>query len=333
MPSIPRVAFISCGGSISALGRNSLDLIDYADGCDFLTTRQLLERYPEIATIVDVVHVEYAKVSSAAIKVADWIALRKLIDDLAVADPEIRGFVIAHGTATLEETAYFLNLTLKAPVPVVLVGAQRPPSALGSDAGMNLFNAFRTVISRSAIGLGVLVVMNDEIHHSRDVAKTSTLRLQTFRSVDFGMLGQVDGDGVRFYRACASPFDPQAAFVVDDPSTLPRVDISYSHVDADGTAINAFVSAGAAGIVAAGFAPGLMTPGEMDAAKTAINRGVVVVQCSRAGSGRVAKRRRLEELGLVTADNLNPQKARILLMLALTRSKNIAEIQYCFDRY
>ena len=333
MEAKPRVAFISCGGSISAVGLSSTDLIEYADGCSFLTAPELLARYPEIASLVDVSIVEYPRVSGAAISVAHWLNLLEIIHGTLQTDPGIQGVVIAHGTATLEETAYFLNLTLKVRTPVILVGAQRPPTALGSDAGMNLFNAFRTAISGEAIGQGVLVVMNDEIHHSRDVWKTSTFRVQTFRSPDFGMLGQVDGDTIRFYRACKPQFDPAATFAIDNASPVPRVDICYSYAGADGAAIDAFVAAGAAGIVSAGFAPGLMTPDELQAVKQALIKGVVIVQCNRAGLGRVASRRRLRDLGIVTADNLNPQKARILLMLALSRSKDAAWIQNCFERF
>lgn len=333
MAAKPRVAFISCGGSISAVGLSSIDLIDYADGCSFLTAQELLSRYPEIAKIVDVAFVEHPKVSGAAITVADWVSLLKSIHCAVAADSEIKGVVIAQGTATLEETAYFLNLTLKVRTPVVLVGAQRPPTALGSDAGMNLFNAFRTAISDAAIGQGALVVMNDEIHHSRDVSKTSTVRLQSFRSPDFGMLGQADIDAVRFYRTCRPQFDPIATFTVDSCSFLPRVDVCYSYAGADGAAIDAFVAAGARGIVSAGFAPGLMTPGELNAVKRAMTKGVVIVQCNRAGLGRVPSRRHLRDLGIVTADNLNPQKARILLMLALSGSDDVSWVQNCFERY
>ena len=232
---------------------------------------------------------------------------------------EIAGFVITHGTATLEETAYFLHLTLKTDKTVVLVGAQRPASALGSDAGMNLLGAVRTALAPSARGLGVLTVLNDEIQSAREVTKTSTYRLQTFRSPDFGALGHIDGDGVHIYRRPSRRHAPDTEFEVAGLAGLPRVDIAYSYAGSDGAVVDALVAAGARGIVSAGLAPGIPTPLERAALERARDAGVAIVQSSRAGSGRVALRRYLEEAGMIAADNLNPQKARILLMLALTR--------------
>jgi L-asparaginase len=239
--------------------------------------------------------------------------------------------VITHGTATLEETAFFLNLTLTVGQPVVLVGAQRPASALGTDAGMNLVNALRVAGSQAAHGKGVLVLLNDEVNAARDVVKTSTYRLQTFRSLDFGALGHVDGDGVRFYRAPLGRHMPNGAFAHDKLSEpLPRVDIVYSYAGADGALVDAAVAAGARGLVSAGFAPGSPTPAQRAAFERAAKAGIVVVQCSRA-SGRVAPRRRLRETGIVAGEDLSPQKARILLMLALTTTSDIAAIQRLFQ--
>jgi L-asparaginase len=241
--------------------------------------------------------------------------------------------VIGHGTATLEETAYFLNLTLKTAIPVVLVGAQRPSSALSSDAGMNLVNAVRVAASPDSHGMGVLVLLNDEIHAAREVTKTSTLRLQTFRTPDFGVLGHADGDEVVFYRHPVRRRAPDTEFDISDIEMLPRVDISYSYAGGDGTAVRAFVAAGARGIVSAGFAPGFTPPGEAEALKDAVDRGIVVVQSTRAGSGRTFRSTRLKANGLLIADNLNPQKARILLTLALTRSQDPDEIMRIFRTY
>jgi L-asparaginase len=241
--------------------------------------------------------------------------------------------VIPHGTATLEETGFFLNLTLAVAQPVVLVGAQRPASALGTDAGMNLVNALRVAGSHEARGKGVLAVLNDEIHAARDVVKTSTYRVQTFRSLDFGALGHVDGDGVHFYRSPSRKHMPDTQFAASDVGALPRVDIIYSYAGADGALVDAAVTAGARGIVSAGFAPGSPTPQQRIAFERAAKSGVVVVQCSRAASGRVAPRRRLRESGIVAGEDLSPQKARILLMLALSTSSNIATIQEAFSTF
>ena len=240
--------------------------------------------------------------------------------------------MITHGTATLEETAFFLNLTLAVDRPVVLVGAQRPASALGTDAGMNLVNALRVAGSTAARGQGVLVLLNDEISAARDVVKTSTYRLQTFRSLDFGALGHVDGDGVHFYRAPLGAHMPGGPFAgLDLKQPLPRVDIVYSYAGADGALVDAAVAAGARGLVSAGFAPGSPTPDQRAAFERAAKTGVVVVQCSRAASGRVAPRRRLRETGIIAGEDLSPQKARILLMLALTTTTEVAAIQQLFQ--
>ncbi|MGE0851215.1 MAG: asparaginase [Hyphomicrobiaceae bacterium] len=333
MTDRPLVAVIGTGGTISSLGRDSMDVLDYPEFGMKLAVDKVIERYPEIARIADTLPVPFRAVGSTAIGPAEWLELAAVIHRLAVEEPRISGFVISHGTATLEETAYFLHLTLKTDKTVVLVGAQRPASALGSDAGMNLVGAIRTAVAPSARGLGVLVVLNDEIQSAREVTKTSTYRLQTFRSPDFGALGHVDGDGVNIYRRPVRRHAPDTEFEVSSGTKLPRVDIAYAYAGNDGTVVEALVAAGARGIVSAGLAPGIPTPLERAALEKARDAGVVVVQSSRAGSGRIALRRYLDQAGMVAADNLNPQKARILLMLALTRTRNIDGIRRLFASY
>ena len=204
-------------------------------------------------------------------------------------DPAIAGIVIGHGTASLEETAYFLSLTLKVAVPVVVVGSQRPASALSTDAGLNLVNAVRVAASEEARGLGALVLLNDEIQAARDVTKTSTGRMQTFRSADFGALGHADGDRLAWYARPLRRLAPDTEFDIRALAALPRVDIAYSYAGADGTAVRAFTAAGAKGIVLAGFAPGFVTPGDAAALRKRGPR--VSSSCNRrapaaAGSSR-----------------------------------------------
>lgn len=333
MPNLPRIAVIGTGGTISSLGAGSLDVLDYPDFGQKLTSEALLERFPETRLVAEPVPVTFRQVGSTAIGPAEWLELRALIHRIARDDPGIAGFVIPHGTATLEETGFFLNLTLGTSQPVVMVGAQRPASALGSDAGMNLVNALRVAGSEAARGKGVLAVLNDEIHAARDVVKTSTYRVQTFKSLDFGALGHVDGDGVHFYRAPLGAHMPDTVFAARDIGTLPRVDIIYSYAGADGTLIAAAIAAGAKGVVSAGFAPGLVGPAQQAALIAAAKAGTVVVQTSRAASGRVAPRRRLRETGIVAGEDFSPQKARILLMLMLTTTADPAEIQRAFQMY
>src|SRR5271163_4576735 len=335
MPTaLPRIAVIGTGGTISSLGASSLDVLDYPDFGQKLTCEALLDRFPETRLVADPTPVTFRQVGSTDIGPKDWVEIRSLIHRIARDQPAIAGFVIPHGTATLEETAFFLNLTLATVQPVVLVGAQRPASALGTDAGMNLVNALRVAGSSDARGKGVLVVLNDEIHAARDVVKTSTYRVQTFRSFDFGALGHVDGDGVHFYRSPLRAHMPDTAFAgLDLAVPLPRVDIVYSYAGADGALVDAAAAAGARGIVSAGFAPGSPTPDQRLAFERATKAGIVVVQCSRAFSGRVAPRRRLRESGIVAGEDFSPQKARILLMLALSTTSDIAAIQQAFQTY
>jgi L-asparaginase len=299
MPDRPVIAAIGCGGTISSLGRDSTDVLDYPDFGTKLPIDEVLGRYPELAKVADMLPVPFRSVGSTAIGPPEWLELAATIDRLAAERPELAGFVIPHGTATLEETAYFLNLALKSDKTVVVVGAQRPASALGSDAGMNLLGAVRTVSAPAARGLGVLVVLNDEIHSAREATKTSTYRLQTFRSPDFGLLGHIDGDGVQIYRQPRRRHAPDTEFDIAGLASLPRVDIAYSYGGADGTVVDALVAAGARGIVSAGLAPGIPAPLERIALERARGAGVIVVQSSRAGSGRVALRRYLDEAGMV----------------------------------
>lgn len=330
--NLPRIAVIGTGGTISSLGANSLDVLDYPDFGQKLTSEGLIERFPETRLVAGPVPVTFRQVGSTAIGPADWVELRDTIHRIAREDAGIAGFVIPHGTATLEETAFFLNLTLGVSQPVVLVGAQRPASALGTDAGMNLVNALRVAGCAEARGLGVLVVMNDEIHPARDVVKTSTYRVQTFRSLDYGALGHVDGDGPHFYRAPLKAHMPDTLFAGRVISALPRVDVIYSYAGADGDLVEAAVKAGAQGLVSAGFAPGTPSPAQQAAFLQAAHSGIVVVQCSRA-TGRIAPRRRLRETGIVAGEDLTPQKARILLALMLTTTRDTAEIQKAFQSY
>ena len=331
---MPRVAVIGTGGTISSVGRDSLDVWQYMDHGKRLEADELVAGVPELEAVADVVPIRHRSIGSPAIGPKDWLELNALVEDVAARTPRVDGIVITHGTATLEETAYFLNLTSKVPVPIVVVGSQRPYSGLSSDAQMNLVGAVRVAGSADARGLGVLVLLNDEIQAAREVTKASTLRLETFRSHDLGMLGYADPDGrIAIYRRPARRHAPDTEFDVRGRTELPRVDVAASYAGADGTAIRAFVAAGARAIVSAALPPGVTTPGEAEALDEARRRGVLVVISSRAGSGRVLPRTSLRRRGFVVADNLNPQKARVLAMLALTRTDDPVEAQRIFDEY
>ena len=231
-----RVALIGTGGTISSIGRDSLDVWEYMDTARKAEPDELLQRFPEVPAAAEIVPVRFRAVGSTAIGPADWLALVTTVHEALAVQAPLDGVVITHGTATLEETAYFLNLTLKTDAPVVVVGAQRPATGLSSDAAMNLLNAVRVAGSPAARGLGVLVLLNDEIQAAREVTKTSTSRLETFRSHDLGMLGYADPDGrVAIYRRPSRRHAPNTEFDVRGRAELPRVDIAASYAGADGS--------------------------------------------------------------------------------------------------
>lgn len=329
----PKIAFIGTGGTIASIGATNLELQDYGANGVMLQASEILAKFPEAQHFADVFAVDFKAIASPAISFPEWKSLVVLCDDLVAKHPDLAGIVIGHGTATLEETAYFLSLTLKIAIPVILVGSQRPASALSTDAGLNLANAVRVAASPEARGLGVLTLLNDEIHAARDVAKTSTMRLQTFRTPDFGALGHADGDAIAFYRKPIRRTYPNTEFDIRMLEALPRVDIAYSYAGADGTAVRAFAAAGAKGIIAAGFAPGFTAPGDFTALEAAVKQGIIVMQGTRVGSGRTYKGKRLREAGFLITDNLTPQKARILLALVLTKTSDPAEIEKAFLEY
>jgi L-asparaginase len=273
---------------------------------------------PELAQVAEIIPIGFREVSSSALTIADWMELRHRVQDLCRAQPDIAGIVILHGTGTLEETAFFLHLTVDVEQPIVLVGAQRPLNAISSDAPMNLLNATRVAAHGGARGRGVLVVLNDEVHSARDVVKSSTYRVQAFRSPDYGMLGQVDGDGVHFFRTLDRRHTRTSPFAhLKQTATLPRVDIVYSYVGADDLFIEAAIRAGARGLVSAGFAPGLTPPAAKLAFERLAGEGLPVVLCSRAASGRVVHRRYVLNKYMLAGEDFSPQKARILLMLCI----------------
>jgi L-asparaginase len=328
-----RVALIVTGGTIDSVGVDRLDLAWYIEADKRLGPGEMLAGIPELPQIARVEEIPFRRLPSHGLVVKDWLDLVRLIHEIFDGD-RADGLVITHGTNTLEETAYFLNLVLKTDRPVVLVGAMRPASGLSADGPLNLLNAVRVAAAPVSRGRGVLVVLNDTIHGGRDVKKTATYRVQTFEGGDLGPLGYSDADGrVLFYHLTARRHTTETEFEVRSLDALPRVDVVVSYVGADGTMIDAAVAAGASGIVSAGTGAGRPTPLEDKALTRAHERGVVICQSTRVGSGRVVRAPALARRGFVAADNLVPWKARVLLSLALVRTKDPAEIQRMFDEY
>lgn len=326
-----KVAVIGTGGTISSVGRGPFDLQNYLTLGKMLDAADMIKTFPQATEFADLVPVPFPPVPSTNMNFPSWVQLGEMIDSLVAEHAGLSGIVILHGTASMEETAYALDLTLKVDIPVVFTGAQRPSTALSTDGALNLANAVRVAASPEVRGLGVLVVLNDEIHAAREVTKTSTWRVQTFRAPDFGVLGYADADTIAIYRQPARRHAPNGPFSIDDLRSPARVDISYCYAGVDGTAVRAFMAAGARGIVSAGFAPGMVSPEEMEALKEAVTAGIVVVQSSRGGSGRVPTTDRIAEAGMIGADNLNPQKARILLALALNHTSDVAALRELFE--
>ncbi|MGF1649360.1 MAG: asparaginase [Hyphomicrobiaceae bacterium] len=328
-----KVAVIGTGGTISSIGRDELDVQNYLSLGRMHDAAGMIATFPTASRFADLIPVAFPPIPSTDMDFPGWAEMLRLIEATEAAHPDVAGFVILHGTATLEETAYALNLTAKTERTIVVTGAQRPSTGLSTDAAANFVDAVRVASDARARGLGVLVVTNNEIHAAREVTKSSTWRLQTFKSPDFGALGHADADDLAIYRKPLRVGAPNGPFGRKDVEAPARVDVSYCYAGCDGAAVRAFVAAGAKGIVSAGFAPGFVSPGEHQALKAAVDSGVVVVQSSRAGSGRVAQIERISGGGFIAADTLNPQKARILLSLALAQGLGPAEIAEVIARY
>jgi L-asparaginase len=334
MTSLPRVGLILTGGTIDSVGTDRLDLAWYIEANKRLGEGELLSRLPELKGIAKVKEIPFRRLPSQALVDGDWLDLLREIQSIFDKD-EADGIVITHGTNTLEETAYFLNLTLKTDKPVVIVGSMRPSSAMSADGYLNVLNAVRVAADPQSRGRGCLVVMNDTIFNGRDVTKNSTYRVEAFQSRDLGPLGFADADGkVVYYHQPVRKHTIHTEFDVREMTSLPRVDIVLSYVNADGVMIEAAARAGAKGVVSAATGAGHPTPAQ-DAAfdKAHQESGMLMCLCSRVASGRVVRSPGLRRKGFVASDNLPPWKARILLSLALSKTTDADDIQRMFDVY
>lgn len=334
-PAKPIVYVLSTGGTIAGSGSSSTDLSNYKPGA--ILGEQLVKAVPQIAQIADVRVEQIVNIPSHDITIANWLTLAQRIQRIIAETPAVAGFVVTHGTNTLEETAYFLNLTVRSDKPVVLVGSMRPATAISADGPLNLLNAVKTATSVDAKGKGGLIVMNDEILGARDTTKTNTLRVETFKSPELGLLGYVDEDRVAFYRSSTKRHTANSEFDVSTLTQLPKVAVVYSYVEPEPAVIKAVVTAGAKGIVFAGTGNGALATAERDAIaeinKMPAASRPILVRSSRVGNGRVTATAQFDELGVIPSDTLNPQKARILLMLALTRTADPKEVRRIFSEY
>jgi L-asparaginase len=326
--ALPVCQMIATGGTIAM----KIDPVKNAP-VPALSGDDLVAGVPELAKVANVRVESPFNIPSDYMDPERWVAIHELVVK-ALASDEVAGAMISHGTDTLEETAYFLDLTVSSEKPIVLVGAQRNASERDFDGPRNLLNAARICVSPQARGKGAMITLNNQINAAREATKTHTSDVETFKSGDFGFLGVVDHDRVVFGRA---PTRRQHIALKGTP--LPRVDIIAMYAGADGTLLRAAVAAGAKGIVIQALGLGNVNIPLYEAVEEAIDRGIVVAISTRVPNGRVLPvygsvggGQTLKEAGAIFADNLSPQKARILLMLALQSTSNAAEIQSLFDR-
>ncbi|HEX6595012.1 MAG TPA: asparaginase [Bacillota bacterium] len=326
------IAFINLGGTISATGNNRLDLKDYQSGS--LSGSDFLNHLHELEQIANIHVIQMDNISSTQINEQHWIQLKEHIE-FYLNEQQYDGIVITHGTSTMEETAYFLHLTVNSEKPIVLVGAQRPFTALSTDAHLNLIHAVRVAIDPKSCNKGVLIAHNDEIHCARDVTKTETYRLNTFHSGAMGSLGFIEPDGsIQYYRTPTRRHTTQSQFATQTIGQLPKVEIVYSYAGATGEWIHHIIETNTyAGIVIAGTGAGRFSKREEEALRKARKKGLHVVRSNRVGNGRVVDIDAYKTLHAISGDNLNPQKARILLMLSLSMYNNTEDIQKIFHDY
>ena len=331
---LPRVNIVATGGSIAGLGPHRLDYILYPEVGGHLTIDESLTRIPEVNDIAQVQTEDFLSVGSPAIGPTEWLSLAQRVNDIFRQDADLSGIAMTHGTATLEETAYFLHLTVKDSRPVVITGAMRPPTAIGTDADINLVDAVRIAASSHAGGMGVLTVLNNQIHSAREVMKLNTFRVETFGPGELGFLGYADSDGqVVFYRAPTRKHTTDTPFDVTGVESLPRVDVVYAYGGSDGLLIDAVRNNGSDGLVIVGFGGGTYPPTFVNAAVRAVEDGIPVVMATRSPGGRVIITPRKEDQGFIVCDNLSPQKARILLTLALANTTDREAIQQMFYEF
>jgi len=291
---------------------------------------ELVKDIPQLGKLAQFEVEEFSKIGSGDFTTKMLVGLANRINQIFAKEPKVDAVVVSMGSNSLEEVAYFLHLTVKSDKPVVLTAAQRLHGTLGADGDKNLYDAVQVAISPQSRGMGVLAVVNDEIHSARDVRKTISHRVDAWNSGDLGDIGLVDKDRVSFYRRPLRRHTKDSEFDVSNLTDLPRVYVVYSYIGADGILVDAAVNQGQAkGIVLAAFPTGTGAPDQAETLLKVAAKGIPVVDSHRGGRGRPANR----YPEFVDGDNLNPQQARILLMLALTKSSTRPEIQRMFDEY
>jgi L-asparaginase len=328
---LPNIVILATGGTIAGAGASSVRA-GYTAGK--LPIKDLLNALPEASKVANIDGEQVASVGSQAMTDSVWLKLAKRVNELAQR-PDVDGIVITHGTDTQSETAYFLHLTVKTNKPVVLVGAMRSATAISADGPKNLYDAIVIAASKSAEGRGVLVTMNEEIYSAREVTKTSTTSTATFKAPNTGPLGYIYDGKVAWYHSSLRKHTTESVFDVSNVSELPKVDILYGYSNADPALVDCLVNNGTRGIVIAGVGNGNIYPTVETKVREAVTRGVIVVRASRAESGRVTLNGETNDrnLGTIVSDDLSPEKARVLLQLALLKTADRVQIQGYFFEY
>lgn len=326
------IVILATGGTIAGTASCSEETLSYTSGV--LSIDKMICELPALQQIANVQGEQIAQIDSCDMTHDLWLTLAKRANALLALDT-VDGLVITHGTDTLEETAYFLNLVIKSQKPVVLVGAMRPATAISTDGPRNLYDGVVLAASEQAYGSGVLVCLNDTINYSRDVTKTNTSLQDTFKAPELGYLGYIQGSIPYFYRYPARKHTLATEFDVATIQKLPQVDIIYSYVGCSALMAEAAVAAGAQGLIYAGLGNGGMSEDMEKSLAHLAQQGTVIVRSSRVANGIVARNGAVSDdmHHFVAGDSLNPQKARVLLMLALTKTKKPLEIQQLFWTY
>lgn len=331
----PKVVIVSMGGTIASKATSRMNLNNYGGKGFGVAPQEWLDALPEVQEVADVTAEDMRQPEgTVGGDTFEYLySIAKRLQELAN-DDTVDGIVVTHGTNTLAEAAWFMHLTVSVKKPVVFVGSQRPWSGISSDGPLNLYNAVRVAATPAASNMGVLQMMNDTLNGARDVTKTSAYRLETFKSPDTGPLGYADADKVIIYNKPLRRHTAASEFnIATLPPKLPAVEILYAYTESPGYLVDALVDHGIKGIVVDGTGAGSPGGGQVEALKKAQEKGVVVVATARTRSGRVQDTPRRREAKIVPGDNLPPEKARILLMLALTKTTDLAEIQRFFDEY
>jgi L-asparaginase len=328
---LPNVVILATGGTIAGAAATGTQS-GYTSGA--VTIDAMLQAVPGIKELANVKGEQISNVGSQDMSFEIMLKLASRINELAPT-AGVDGFVITHGTDTMEETAYFLNLVVKTDKPVVLVGSMRPSTAVSADGPLNLYNGVGVAVDPKARGRGVLLVMNDWIHAAHSLTKTSTTSVQTFMSPLRGLVGVAAYGKNDYYSTPPWKHTTKSEFSAAGVTKLPRVDIIYACADMSPDLIDAAAANGAKGIVIAGVGNGNMNKASLDAAARVAKKGVVVVRSSRVATGNVGRNVEVsdDELGLIASDELNPQKARILLALALLKTRTPKELQNLFYEY